>query len=60
MLSIPWYRDGGDETGTLLGLPGWVGVAILCYLAVAILNAGAWLLTDIPEETDEPDAGEAP
>jgi hypothetical protein len=60
VLSIPWYRSGGEETGTLLGLPSWVGVAILCYLAAAILNAGAWLLTDIPDESDESDAEDAP
>jgi hypothetical protein len=60
VLSIPWYRSGGEETGTLLGLPSWVGVAILCYLAAAILNAGAWLLTEIPDEPDDPDTGEAP
>ncbi len=60
MLSIPWYRGGGEETGTLLGLPSWVGVAILCYLAAAILNAGAWLLTEIPDEPDDPGTGEAP
>ena len=60
MLSIPWYRSGGEETGTLLGLPSWVGVAILCYLAAAILNAGAWLLTEIPDEPDDPGTREAP
>ncbi len=49
-LSIPWYRDAGADTGTLLGLPGWVGVALACYAAAAVLNALAWLLAEVPDE----------
>ena len=30
----------------------WVAVAVACYMGVAVLNALAWLLTDIPEELD--------
>jgi hypothetical protein len=47
-LSIPWYRDGGDVE-IWLGLPDWVAVALGCYAAAAVLNACAWLLTDVPE-----------
>jgi hypothetical protein len=36
----------------VFGLPDWVAVALGCYLAVAILNALAWLLTDIPERAE--------
>ncbi len=53
--SIPWYR-GGAPAARIFGLPDWVAVAILCYAAAAVLNAAAWLLTDIPESID---AGEA-
>jgi hypothetical protein len=49
-LSIPWYRDGGAEPELWLGLPDWVAVAIACYVGAAILNAAAWLLTDVPED----------
>lgn len=44
--SIPWYRGSG-EPGRLLGLPDWVAVAMLCYAAVAVCNAVAWLLTEV-------------
>ena len=27
----------------------WVAVALGCYAAAAVLNACAWLLTDVPE-----------
>jgi hypothetical protein len=54
-LSIPWYRSGEDP-GRWFGLPDWVAVAVACYLAVAVLNAAAWLLTDIPDVL--PDADE--
>lgn len=48
-VSIPWYRETGARAETWLGLPDWVAVALLCYIAVAVLNAIAWLLTDVPE-----------
>jgi len=52
VLSIPWYRDGG-EVGIWLGLPDWVAVALVCYAATAVLNALAWLLTDISDGDGE-------
>ena len=58
LASIPWYRGEGP-TGRLLGLPDWVGVAVLCYAAVAVLNAAAWLLTDVRDPVGE-DRDEAP
>ncbi len=57
-ISIPWYRTGGEETGTLLGLPSWAAVALLCYAAAAVANAAAWLLTDIPDAPPESDPDE--
>ena len=60
-LSIPWYRTTGAEPALILGLPDWVSVALGCYLGVALLNALAWLLTDVPEgepEGEPPAAGE--
>ena len=56
-LSIPWYREGGSDTGLTWGLPAWVAVAIGCYVLAACASALAWLLTDIP---DPPDPDEAP
>jgi hypothetical protein len=52
-LSIPWYRRGGEVGELWLGLPDWVTLALLCYAGAAVLNALAWLLTEIPDD-DEP------
>jgi len=54
-LSIPWYRGADDVPEELLGLPDWVAVALLCYAGAALLNAGAWLLSDIPDEEAAPE-----
>ncbi len=56
-VSIPWYRETGAEPEMWFGLPDWVAVALGCYVAVAVLNAIAWLRTDVPEPpsaADEP------
>jgi len=50
-VSVPWYRDTDAPLRLIFGLPDWVGVALACYIGVAILNAGAWLVTEIPEGT---------
>lgn len=52
VVSIPWYRDS-VEASRWFGLPDWVAVALLCYVAVAVLNSAAWLLTDISDGEDE-------
>jgi hypothetical protein len=52
--SVPWYRETGAPLQLQFGLPDWVAVAVGCYIAVAILNAFAWMLTDIPDGA-EPD-----
>ncbi len=57
-LSIPWYRSAGPASGTFLGLPDWVATALLCYALAAVLNACAWLLTDVSDSTPA-DAGSA-
>ncbi|MEE2679054.1 MAG: hypothetical protein VX546_10800 [Myxococcota bacterium] len=49
VLSVPWYREPGGASGVLFGLPDWVAVAIGCYVGAAVLNALAWLMTDIDE-----------
>ena len=59
LVSIPWYRESGVSTPLWLGLPEWVSVAVVCYAGAAVLNALAWLLTDIPETEEELDAGAA-
>jgi hypothetical protein len=56
VVSIPWYRETGAESAIVLGLPDWVATALACYVGVAILNAFAWLLTEI--EDAEPLPGE--
>ena len=56
VLSVPWYRDPAAEPRLWLGLPDWVAVALGCYAAAALLNAVAWLLTDLRDDPD-PDGG---
>jgi len=53
--SIPWYRDDAPPA-MLFGLPDWVAVAICCYATAALLNAAAWLLTEIPEAVADDEA----
>lgn len=65
LLSVPWYRATDAPLRIVFGVPDWVAVALGCYLLVAILNAIAWLNTEIPEESaamepDEPGIGESP
>jgi len=52
--SIPWYRDPGSEVAVWLGLPDWVAVALGCYVGAAVLNALAWLRTDVRDPEAEP------
>ena len=52
--SVPWYREPDQPMHLLFGLPDWVTVALACYVAVAALNAAAWLLTDVPDGSEEP------
>ncbi len=55
VLSIPWYRPSGSESAMWLGIPDWVAVALVCYVAAAVLNALAWLLTDLRDDSDSAD-----
>ncbi len=56
VVSIPWYRQAGSEPRLWLGLPDWVAVALACYVGAAVLNAVAWLVSDVPDApTDEDD-----
>lgn len=55
LFSIPWYREPGSTPEIWLGLPDWVAVALLCYVGVAVLNACAWLLADVPEPDEDRD-----
>ena len=58
--SIPWYREPGAAPRLWLGLPDWVTVALGCYVGVAVLNAIAWALTDVPDGVEpRGDAGRA-
>jgi hypothetical protein len=53
IISVPWYRDDEAPLRLWLGLPDWVAVALLCYVGVAIVNAVAWIVTDVPDQPDE-------
>ncbi len=57
VLSIPWYRSPGAAPEIVLGLPDWVAVALVCYAAAAVLNAFAWLLTEVPDAVGSDDPG---
>ncbi len=52
-ISIPWYRRGGEVPEIVLGVPDWFALALGCYAGVALLNAVAWLITDIEEPVAE-------
>jgi len=57
VLSVPWYRRADRAVEIWLGLPDWVAVAVLCYAAAAVLNACAWLLTDVSDaDVEDPGA----
>ena len=53
VVSVPWYRVDGADSGLWLGLPEWVSVAALCYAAAAVLNSLAWLATDVRDARGE-------
>jgi hypothetical protein len=57
VVSIPWYRQAESEPRLWLGLPDWVTVALGCYLLAAILNAVAWLVTDVPDPPPDEEVG---
>ena len=48
-VSVPWYREADAPLRLLFGLPDWVAVALACYVGVAVLNAAAWLLAEVPD-----------
>jgi len=53
ILSVPWYRETGAPVEIVWGLPDWVAVALACYVGVAILNAVAWLIVEVPDESPD-------
>jgi len=57
VVSIPWYWQAESEPRLWLGLPDWVTVALGCYLLAAILNAVAWLVTDVPDPPPDEETG---
>ena len=58
VISVPWYREPGDPLRIWFGLPDWVATALLCYVAVAVLNGIAWWMAEIHDEpADEADPG---
>jgi hypothetical protein len=53
-ISIPWYRGEEAAATDLFGVPGWVGVALICYVAATFLCAWVWMLTDVHDDPPEP------
>lgn len=51
--SVPWYRDVDAPLVLWMGLPDWVAIAVLCYVGVAIVNAAAWVLTEVPDDVND-------
>lgn len=60
IVSVPWYRDDGGPLRLWFGLPDWVAVALLCYVGVALVNAVAWHVTEVPDIADGSEDREAP
>jgi len=60
IVSVPWYREDAAPLRLWFGLPDWVAVALACYVGVAIVNAVAWAVTDVPDVPDGSDDLEAP
>jgi hypothetical protein len=59
IVSVPWYREADAPLRIWLGLPDWVAVALLCYVGVAIVNAVAWVVTEVPDTFDHSEESEA-
>jgi hypothetical protein len=62
VISVPWYRDDDAPLRLWLGLPDWVAVALVCYVGVALVNAIAWSVAEVPDgcgDSDRADASEA-
>jgi hypothetical protein len=58
LASVPWYRDDAAPLRLWLGLPDWAAVALLCYVGVAVVNAVAWSVTEVPDTLDDSDDAE--
>ena len=56
--SVPWYREGGAAPALWLGLPDWAAAALVCYAAIAALNAFAWLRTEVRDTVEDGPAAE--
>jgi hypothetical protein len=60
VISVPWYREDEAPLRLWLGLPDWVAVALLCYVGVAIVNAVAWVVTEVPDAVEESEDSRSP
>jgi hypothetical protein len=58
LVSVPWYRAPDASPPLWFGLPNWVAMALACYAACALLNAVAWLLTEVPDTPLRDEHGE--
>jgi hypothetical protein len=53
IISVPWYREEEAPLRLWLGLPDWVAVALLCYVGVALVNAVAWSVAEVPDAVED-------
>lgn len=60
VVSVPWCREQEAPLRIWLGMSDWVAIALLCYVGVAIVNAVAWVVTDVPDTVDESENSEPP
>lgn len=44
VVSVPWYRNGGEIGNVIGGLPGWVWTGLICALGVSLITAIGTLL----------------
>ena len=51
VLSVPWYRTGGEIGEIVAGLPVWVWTGLACALGVSAITAlGALLFWSDPDD----------
>ena len=53
VISVPWYRQTDEPLRLWLGLPDWVTFALLCYVGVAFVNALAWTVADVSDDSND-------
>ena len=56
-VSVPWYLPPGSPARLWFGLPHWVVISLLAYLAVAVFTAFVvaryWSVSPAGDESDD-------